>query len=695
MSVQSSTLAVAIDSLGTAASQSALAEAQKCPICGMHHPQPLCVVDGFQVLRCAHCASDFVWPAPDEGKLQAYYDRAEWFEGGERGGYSNYDEQTNPQLHLFETILDTFGTDGAGRSVLDIGCGYGTHLEQAHRRGWKCFGVEVSAHAREVISTRHDNKFFISDDAEQLIPHEFDLIVLFDVIEHLVEPYKLFFTLFAKGAITPKTTVIIATPNARSASAVSNPATWAYRHPPSHLVYFSGHALTVFLRRLHFDSIEIHGAHEEADEYKRFPDESYPINDQLASFAGLICKASGSDFAGFMQERYVPGTWSRIAEYEHLPRYLFARDIAAGRRTMDFGCGTGYGTALLAQKAESVVGIDIDVAALEWAREHHKKSNLSYDQRADFGASLPDKSFQLITCFEMIEHVAEAAQREAVVNFSRLLTQDGLAIISTPNPEITKLYGANPYHIREMNKTEFKELLHEYFQYVEILEQYIQPSVLIAKSAAVGQENKLQHLTWGATPQQNPEPAVYIALCSHVPIQAIESASYLDVRTNFIKQELDAANQLNQTRFNYLRAAEQATSKDVLAQLHASNLHTAELEAELNLRNSELNVQNLRTNELEGNLHARNLRVDELEKELHARNLRANELESNLHARNLANNELESAVHSRNLRIVELETDLNSRNVRIEDLEKIEKEIKAELARYNWIRKIDRFLIKR
>jgi len=635
-------------------------ETPQCPLCGNLEPLPLCKVDGFHVLRCTQCAADFVSPAPDEATLRAYYDRADWFEGGERGGYTNYDEQTVPQMPFFDAILDSFGADGANRSVLDIGCGYGTHLDQAYRRGWKCFGVEVSAHAREVIRTRHGNKFFIADDVEQLIPHEFDLIVLFDVIEHLVDPYHLFYALFAKGAITPKTTVVIATPNARSASAVSNPAGWAYRHPPSHLVYFSAQALTTFLQRLHFDAIEVQGAHDEAAEVQHYPDESYPINDRLASFGGLVCRASGSNFAGFMQERYVPGTWSRIAEYEHLPRYLFARDIAEGRHALDFGCGTGYGTAILAQKAESVVGIDIDTEALAWARGHHKKPNLSYVQRADFGASLPASSFELITCFEMIEHVAEPAQREAVLNFSRLLKQTGLAIISTPNPEITKLYGANPYHIREMNRGEFEELLKEHFEYVEIFEQYIQASVLIAQTAAPGQLSQMRHLAWGDKQQSNPEPAVYIAMCSHVPLPRLDGASYMDFRINFIKQELQAAEQLNRTRFDYFEVAEKAATKDVLA-----------------------------------DLHARNLRVAELEAELHAHNLRGAELESALHTRNLRVLELESELHTRNLRVLELESELHIRNLRVLELEQIETETKAELARYDWVRKIDRLLIKR
>ena len=78
-----------------------------------------------------------------------------------------------------------------------------------------------------------------------------------------------------------------------------------------------------------------------------------------------------------MQERYVPGTWSRLAAYEHLPRYALARQLANGTRVLDFGCGTGYGAASLAEVAESVVGIDIDAGVIEWSNTHRNPNRAS------------------------------------------------------------------------------------------------------------------------------------------------------------------------------------------------------------------------------------------------------------------------------------------------------------------------------
>lgn len=566
-----------------------------CPVCGTVEAQALCVVNDYRVLRCAVCASDFVSPAPDAAALRAYYDRPAWFEGGEPGGYANYDAQTVPLLPFFDAILDQFGADVQGRSILDIGCGYGTHLEQAHRRGWKCFGVEVSAHARQVIDERHGRKFFVVDDVEHLIPHAFDLVVMFDVIEHLADPYRLFYTLFAQGAITPDTKVVIATPNARSISALADPSGWPYRHPPSHLVYFSGQALSLLLQRLRFTSVEVQGLHAERVAPAQFyTDEDFALNRRLAGFGGLYCEASGSDFGNFMQERYVPGTWSRLAEYEHLPRYLFARELAAGRKVLDFGCGTGYGTSILAQSAQTIIGIDIDSSALAWAREHHKKANLSYQQRADLGAALPAKSFDFISCFEMIEHVPETTQIEAIRNFARLLCDDGMAVISTPNPEITKLYGANPYHVREMNRTEFVDLLGQHFAHVTIFEQFIQPSVLIAK-AATGQHSQLRPLTWAAADASVPEPAVFLAVCSHRPLPPIEGACFLDFRSDFIADQLRDTEHLNRTRFAQFQAAEEAGALDLrLQDAAATHIRTEEVNARIQ---AQLQAEILRLNQ--------------------------------------------------------------------------------------------------
>lgn len=505
-----------------------------CPICGdADHIAHLCRVDGSNVYTCKTCTADHVHPAPDARALKAYYDRQAWFEGGEKGGYQNYDAQT--EAGQIDGVLAPFA-GREGLSILDVGCGYGTHLAAAAKAGWKCFGVEPSAHARKIAQERLGASAYIVESVGELIPHEFDVVLMLDVIEHLPSPYSTFYQLFSIGAITAKTVLVITTPNAGSAAARRDPAAWEYRHPASHLVHYTADALRLFLGRLHFTGIDVRG--------------TVPDGTDFAASAGLRVTAEGSDFAEFMRERYVPGTWSKIAEYEHLPRYALAKTLAAGKNVLDFGCGTGYGAALMAEEAGHVTGLDIDGSALQWARENHGSRRLDFQRHADLGAKLPAASFDMVTCFEMIEHVDHATQKATVASIARLLRDDGLLLISTPNPAVTALYGANPYHIREMNEAEFRALLGPHFPHIRVLRQFVRVGVALDEA---GDDGLLAPGSVGAGDGSTP-PLAFIALCSRKEIPPLQARVFFDQDTDYVGQFMAKENALAGARHEiYLR----------------------------------------------------------------------------------------------------------------------------------------------
>jgi 2-polyprenyl-3-methyl-5-hydroxy-6-metoxy-1,4-benzoquinol methylase len=545
--------------------------AHACPVCGeTARIGLLCRTDGQDVYTCAACTADHVYPMPSAADLKAYYDRAEWFEGGEKGGYENYDAQSLSAADQMGAILAPF----AGRthlSILDLGCGYGTHLAVAAKAGWKCFGVEPSAHARKVAQERLGGAAYVVETIGDLIPHEFDVVLMLDVIEHLASPYPSFYQLYSIGAITPKTVVVITTPNAGTAAAKRNPAAWPYRHPASHLVHYTAEALTHVLKQLYFADIAVMGL-SPAD----------GVSTALADCAGLMVTARGSTFAEFMRERYVPGTWSKLAEYEHMPRYALAKTLAAGRSVLDFGCGTGYGAAMMAETAAEVTGLDIDAAALAWAKASHHNPRLSFRRHEDLGASLPGASFDLVTCFEMIEHVDHQTQKAAVAGIARLLKDDGLLLISTPNPDVTALYGANPYHLREMNEAEFRELLAPHFPYVHILRQYVHVGI------AIGHDTAGEQLTTGfvASGAAATKPLAFIALCSRQPLPDVPGRILFDQDTDYIAQFMHKANTLHKIR---LEAYEQG------ARAHGLTLRLEQITAERDARAEALHAK---TNEL-------------------------------------------------------------------------------------------------
>ncbi len=562
-----------------------------CPVCGdSEHIGPLCHVDGADVYTCATCTADHVYPMPSARALKAYYDRREWFEGGEKGGYENYDAQVASSVGWLESILPPFGGQ-AGLSLLDLGCGYGAHLATAAKLGWTCFGVEPSDHARAIAQERLGGAAYIVESVTDLIPHEFDVVLMLDVIEHLPSPYPTFYQLFSIGAITAKTLVVITTPNAGATAARRNPASWPYRHPSSHLVHYSAQAVRHALERLHFAVPDIRGLAP-----------GTLSSGDLSTADGLLVTAHGSDFAEFMRERYVPGTWSKIAEYEHMPRYALAKTLATNKVVLDFGCGTGYGAAMMAQSATRVTGLDIDAAALAWAQQSHRNPRLVFERHGDLGATLGEASVDLITCFEVIEHVDMATQQAAVASMARLLRHDGLLLISTPNPDVTALYGANPYHLREMSEPEFRALLAPHFSHIRIFRQYVRVAV------AVDQDGTDERLTPGAVmpgTDSETKPLAFIALCSRRPLPDVPNRVLFDQDIDYIEQFMVKERALNKVRLDAYRQGELAQS------LKGQFSRTL---SQLNETTSQLTVTTQRLVGRETELMARETQLVELER---------------------------------------------------------------------------------
>jgi 2-polyprenyl-3-methyl-5-hydroxy-6-metoxy-1,4-benzoquinol methylase len=525
-----------------------------CPILGTSEIKPLCVVSDFEIWRCPQSATDFVWPMPSDASIEQIYSRSEWFSGGERGGYVDYDAQSAPSHDKIAAILDKFPDGGAGLTLLDVGCGYGGHLKLAKDKGWKAYGVETSDHARSVADSRFGKELTIVKRVEDLLPQRYDVILMLDVIEHLREPYKLFFSLFGKGAIEKDTLVIISTPNARSFDAIRAPADWAYRHPPSHLIFYSAKSLDILLRRLMFTDIQINGVVPvQNTSLIRYDDESVSLNDALAASQGLFVEVRGSNFKEFMHERYVPGGFWKLTDYEHVPRYSYASQFAINAKVLDFGCGTGYGSSHLANVAGSVVGLDISTEAIEWACIAHQKPELKFLRSTDLGADLSSASFDLITCFEMIEHVDHETQINAINNMARLLTSDGKLIISTPDPSYTAPYGENPYHIREMSEQEFYDLLSPHFKHVKMLKQWVRPSIVIGETSI---PNEVKPAVFGALDEAGGFDSLvgFVAICSQTPIDSPSYFCQFDTSIDFNLATLNNELKVNQLRLNVIEA---------------------------------------------------------------------------------------------------------------------------------------------
>src|SRR5882672_6337509 len=75
-------------------------------------------------------------------------------------------------------------------------------------------------------------------------------------------------------------------------------------------------------------------------------------------------------------ERYIPSLKGEV-RYEHLHRYALSLNFISGRTVLDIASGDGYGAALLAGVARSVVGVDINPECVEHSKQQYQHiSNL-------------------------------------------------------------------------------------------------------------------------------------------------------------------------------------------------------------------------------------------------------------------------------------------------------------------------------
>jgi SAM-dependent methyltransferase len=158
--------------------------------------------------------------------------------------------------------------------------------------------------------------------------------------------------------------------------------------------------------------------------------------------------------------------------YEHFHRYAFARRLAAGKRVLDAACGEGYGSALLAEVAAEVTGVDIDAASVAHARARYAgKPNLRYECADAARLPFADRSFDLVVSFETLEHLA--AQQELLAGFARVLADDGVLVISSPDKRTySELAGfRNEFHVRELYREELLDLLRPHFGAVRLYGQ--------------------------------------------------------------------------------------------------------------------------------------------------------------------------------------------------------------------------------
>jgi SAM-dependent methyltransferase len=160
-------------------------------------------------------------------------------------------------------------------------------------------------------------------------------------------------------------------------------------------------------------------------------------------------------------ERQVSPTIEGIRR-DHVARYEWAAKLLpAGSRVIDFACGVGYGTRILADAGCVTRGFDIDSEAIEYAKEHYSKFQHSPVFEVRNGVAPGDiGEADAAISFETIEHIADPRPLLKALRVSA-----PMLIASVPNEAVFPYSPAEgittAFHHRHYLKCEFEELLAE------------------------------------------------------------------------------------------------------------------------------------------------------------------------------------------------------------------------------------------
>lgn len=224
----------------------------------------------------------------------------------------------------------------------------------------------------------------------------------------------------------------------------------------------------------------------------------------------------------FTGERYVPAVKGEIRQ-EHLHRYAWCAQLVTGRDVLDVASGEGYGSAMLARSARSVVGVDVSAEAIACAQEKYKEiAGLRYVHGSADQLPLPEACVDVVVSFETIEHLT--THEEMVREIRRVLRPDGFLVISSPNKRIYSDQAGyhNEFHVKELYLEELDALLRRHFPAVEYLGQRVAVASTMARLQPDETVTGLQGFTDAADAVQPrvtslAEPVYYVAVAAARP----------------------------------------------------------------------------------------------------------------------------------------------------------------------------------
>jgi 2-polyprenyl-3-methyl-5-hydroxy-6-metoxy-1,4-benzoquinol methylase len=221
-----------------------------CPVCGSPPGQGLFVKDGFRHVRCPQCELIYVSLILREDLMIKFWrEELAWQQVLMSG------PQVELDLKKYNYGLDLVSSYLSGRKVLDIGTGTGSFIRLASERGWETTALELNVESVENLLKAGMRIIVKPLEMSDLPSHSFDLVSLWEVLEHLADPRVVLAE--SRRLLTADGLILLLVPNAGSlvTKVLHEKSNTFGGH--SHLNHFNLKSLTTLLTSLNFEIVEL------------------------------------------------------------------------------------------------------------------------------------------------------------------------------------------------------------------------------------------------------------------------------------------------------------------------------------------------------------------------------------------------------------------------------------------------------
>jgi SAM-dependent methyltransferase len=222
-----------------------------CIACGEAPRPDFLLHNGSTLLRCPGCGLGWWdWPPLEPAE---FYDESYFQSAGDPKGYDDYASleagvrrTARGRLRRLAKLVRR-DKSGPPTTLFEIGCGTGVFLDEARKAGWTVAGAEVSRYAAERARARGLDARAAGVEELVLPPDAFDVVAMWDVIEHLRDPAAALRT--AAAAVRPGGCVAASTGDLGSTCARWSGARWHLFNLPEHLFFFTPASLSRLMSR--------------------------------------------------------------------------------------------------------------------------------------------------------------------------------------------------------------------------------------------------------------------------------------------------------------------------------------------------------------------------------------------------------------------------------------------------------------